>query len=394
MRMKNEGKWNYSLDFYFFWINLLVFAIVSSVSALVSAVIYHFFHLTVRIPEAVYSVVLCIALGGTVSRFFSKKILAPVNKLSKAMSRVAQGDFTVKLESNNKLNEVQKLYHNFNLMVEELAATETLQMDFVSNVSHEFKTPINAIAGYTTLLQGNPGLTPEQADYTEKILYNTKRLSGLVSNILLLSKIENQAIPSKKEVFHLDEQIRQAIVSLETRWSEKDIDLAAELENVSYVGNAPLLLHIWINLIDNAIKFNPVGGSILICLKSSEQNILVSVKDSGCGISETDRKRIFDKFYQSDISHKEAGNGLGLVRCAFMPLSIDMRLSLSNALADSAIIGILASSGLPRLRIARVASSPSITGIWISISTSANSSGSAFLIFSTAMLPLSRRYVA
>lgn len=312
MRMKNEGKWNYSLDFYFFWINLLVFAIVSSVSALVSAVIYHFFHLTVRIPEAVYSVVLCIALGGTVSRFFSKKILAPVNKLSKAMSRVAQGDFTVKLESNNKLNEVQKLYHNFNLMVEELAATETLQMDFVSNVSHEFKTPINAIAGYTTLLQGNPGLTPEQADYTEKILYNTKRLSGLVSNILLLSKIENQAIPSKKEVFHLDEQIRQAIVSLETRWSEKDIDLAAELENVSYVGNAPLLLHIWINLIDNAIKFNPVGGSILICLKSSEQNILVSVKDSGCGISETDRKRIFDKFYQSDISHKEAGNGLGL----------------------------------------------------------------------------------
>lgn len=312
MRKKKEKKWNYSLDFYFFWINLLVFAIVSIVSALVSAVIYHFFHLVVKIPEAVYSVVLCIALGGTVSRFFSKKILAPVNKLSKAMNKVAQGDFTVKLESNSKLNEVQKLYRNFNLMVEELSATETLQMDFVSNVSHEFKTPINAIAGYTTLLQGNPGLTPEQTGYTEKILYNTKRLSGLVSNILLLSKIENQAIPSKKEAFRLDEQIRQAIVSLETKWSEKNIDLAAELEAVSYVGNASLLLHIWVNLIDNAIKFNPVGGSILICLKSSEQNVLVSVQDSGCGISETDRKRIFDKFYQSDTSHKEAGNGLGL----------------------------------------------------------------------------------
>ena len=310
--MKRKGKWNYSLEFYFYWLNLCVFAATVIVAALIAAVLYQFFHLTVEIPEAVYSVILCIALGATVSRFLSKKILAPLSKVSQAMGKVAQGDFSVTLESNSKMNEIQKLYGNFNLMVKELLTTETLQTDFVSNVSHEFKTPINAINGYATLLQGNQDLTEEQSEYAEKILYNTRRLSGLVSNILLLSKIENQAIPVKKEAFRLDEQIRQAILALETKWSEKEIDLAAELEKVSYKGNGNLMLHIWLNLIDNAIKFSQKRGSICICLKASEQNILVSVRDYGCGISETDRTRIFDKFYQTDTAHKEEGNGLGL----------------------------------------------------------------------------------
>ena len=228
------------------------------------------------------------------------------------MGKVAEGDFSVMLESNSKLNEIQKLYGNFNLMVKELAATETLQTDFVSNVSHEFKTPIGAINGYAMLLQGNQDLTAEQSEYAEKILYNTRRLSGLVSNILLLSRIENQAIPMRKETFRLDEQIRQAILTLETKWSEKEIDLAAELEKVFYTGNENLMPHIWMNLIDNAIKFSQRGGSIRICLKASEQNVLVSIRDFGCGISEVDRKRIFDKFYQTDTAHKEEGNGLGL----------------------------------------------------------------------------------
>lgn len=312
MKGEKRGKWNYSLDIYFLWINILSFGAVTIISAIISALIYHFFHWTIQIPEAVYSVVLCTVLGGTTTSFLSKKILAPINKLSQAMNEVAQGDFSIRLESQSKFQEVQKLYSNFNLMVEELAATETLQMDFISNVSHEFKTPINAIEGYASLLHGDRNLTLEQAGYSEKILYNTSRLSGLVSNILLLSKIENQAIPKRCEEFSLDEQIRQAIVSLETKWSKKNIDLEADLETVTFMGNEPLLLHAWLNLIDNAIKFNSEGGMIRICLKASEQNVLVSVQDSGCGISETERKRIFDKFYQSDTSHKNEGNGLGL----------------------------------------------------------------------------------
>lgn len=312
MKKQKSGRYRFSLELYFIVMNLLVFAGVTIASAIVSAILYRIFHLTLQIPETVYTVIISIVMGGVITFFLYRKILEPINKLSKAMNKVASGDFGVTLSSKSKIDEVQQLYGDFNLMVQELSATETLKTDFVSNVSHEFKTPLGAIEGYAALLQGDSELTPNQKEYSEKILFNTKRLSDLVSNILLLSKIENQAIPAKPEPFCLDEQIRQAIVILEPKWAEKEIDLAADLVNVTYMGNESLLFHVWMNLIGNAIKFNPIGGSLRICLKASEQNVLISVQDSGCGISETDMKRIFDKFYQSDTSHKDEGNGLGL----------------------------------------------------------------------------------
>lgn len=311
MRTK-DGKWKISINLYFISMNVLVFVGVSIVSAIISALIYCGFHRLVEIPEAIYTIIISIAMGSTVTAFLYQKVLAPINHLSRAMKQVAQGNFTVRLKEESSLDEMQRLYDNFNVMVEELAATEVLQSDFVSNVSHEFKTPIGAIEGYVMLLQGKSDLPDEEAEYAEKILVNTKRLSGLVSNILLLSKVENQIIPVGRERYSLDEQIRQAVVLLEDKWTRKEIDLAAELEEVFYEGNEPLLLHVWLNLIDNAIKFSPAGGSIFICLKASETNVLFSVRDSGSGVAEPDIKRIFDKFYQSDTSHKDEGNGLGL----------------------------------------------------------------------------------
>lgn len=311
MRTK-DGKWKFSIDLYFILMNILVFVGVSIVSAIISALIYWGFHHLVEIPEAIYTIIISIVMGSVITTFLYQKVLEPINRLSRAMEQVAHGDFTVRIKEESSLDELHRLYDNFNVMVGELAATEVLQSDFVSNVSHEFKTPIGAIEGYAMLLQGKSGLAAEETEYADKILYNTKRLSGLVSNILLLSKVENQIIPAGREKYRLDEQIRQAIVLLEDKWMRKDADLAAELETVFYEGNEALLLHAWLNLIDNAVKFNPIGGSIYICLKASEQNVLFSVKDSGCGISEMDRKRIFDKFYQSDTSHKDEGNGLGL----------------------------------------------------------------------------------
>ena len=188
---------------------------------------------------------------------------------------------------------------------------QVLQMDFVSNVSHEFKTPINAIEGYTMLLQGEE-LSPDQEEYVEKILFNTQRLSGLVGNILLLSKLENQNIPMKKTEYRLDEQIRQAFLSLETKWTEKEIGFQVELEEVKYTGNEGLLMHIWMNLLDNAIKFSPAKGTITMFLKQEKNSVKFIVEDEGPGIEEDVKTRIFDKFYQVDGSHKAEGNGLGL----------------------------------------------------------------------------------
>ena len=250
-------------------------------------------------------------IAGLITSFINTKLLEPVTKLSKAMKEVSRGDFEQHLETNSRIAEVGESYQSFNVMTKELRATEVLQMDFVSNVSHEFKTPINAIEGYTMLLQGEE-LSPEQEEYVEKILFNTQRLSGLVGNILLLSKLENQNIPMKKTEYRLDEQIRQAFLSLETKWTEKEIGFQVELEEVKYTGNEGLFMHIWINLLDNAIKFSPSKGTITMFLKQEQDSVKFILEDEGPGIEDDVKSRIFDKFYQVDGSHKAEGNGLGL----------------------------------------------------------------------------------
>lgn len=165
------------------------------------------------------------------------------------MDKVADGDFSVRLDLKEfSSGEVQELYAGFNLMTYELKSTEVLQTDFVSNVSHEFKTPINAIEGYSTLLQGCENLDEDQQEYIDKILFNTKRLSTLVSNILLLSKIENQSIQTHQEWYGLDEQVREALLALEATWAPKDIDFDVDLEDLEYYGNENIMYHVWTNL--------------------------------------------------------------------------------------------------------------------------------------------------
>ena len=254
-----------------------------------------------------------LMVGGGLTQFMGRVFFEPINKLGDAMNMVAEGDFSVSLEEKNSSPEIANIYDKFNLMVKELNATEVLQTDFVSNVSHEFKTPINAIEGYATLLQDGEGLSPdEQEQYVDKILFNTQRLSSLVGNILLLSRIDNQAIPHKGAPFRLDEQIRQAIVLLEPELVKKDIEFDVEMEDITIEGNENLLFHVWNNLIGNAIKFDPPNGLINIKLHKSGGKAVLQIEDSGPGISEEGLKHIFDKFYQEDSSHKQEGNGLGL----------------------------------------------------------------------------------
>ena len=189
---------------------------------------------------------------------------------------------------------------------------ETVQSDFIANVSHEFKTPINAIEGYSMLLQGSGEISDEQRLYIEKILLNTKRLSDLVGNILLLAKLDNQSIQTQSTTFRLDEQVRHAIMLQELKWTEKDIDLDVELDDVSYCGTKDFLLHVWSNLLGNAVKFSPVGGKITVRLQKVGEEIVFTIADEGPGIPDDAKTRIFNKFYQGDGAHKEKGNGLGL----------------------------------------------------------------------------------
>ena len=255
--------------------------------------------------------VVSLVIGFLVTSLLSKLFFDPIKRLRKAMEQVAEGDFSVRLEDKSSYREIMEIYSGFNLMAKELGATEILQTDFVSNVSHEFKTPINAIEGYTTLLQSD-NLDEEQKQYVEKILFNTRRLSSLVGSILLLSKIENQSIQTNRTRYRLDEQIRQSIVALEPAWEKKEIEFDVDMDRVEYVGDESMMRHVWDNLIGNAIKFDPPCGMVRIRLSQTGEKITFTIEDCGPGLTEEAKKHLFDKFYQADSSHKEEGNGLGL----------------------------------------------------------------------------------
>ena len=170
----------------------------------------------------------------------------------------------------------------------------------------------SAVSAYTTLLQGTENIDEVENEYIERILFITRRLSEMVSNILLLSKLENQTIAAPRVPFRLDEQIRQSILALETKWTEKDLEFDVVMDEITYLGNENLMRHVWDNLIWNAIKFSPEKKGITIRLYQKEKQILFTVEDEGPGFSEDVRNRLFDKFYQEDSSHKQEGNGLGL----------------------------------------------------------------------------------
>lgn len=311
--MKKQKKTSHQMRVLFTVVVMTEMLVVVGCSWVIAAILRKWFDISFDVPLLVWMIILSAVIGGAVSMVLSYAFFGPITRLGDAMQKVSEGNFSVRLQTDKGFHEIQEIYTNFNVMTKELQATEILQTDFVSNVSHEFKTPINAIEGYATLLQGHDSISPEeQAAYVEKILFNTRRLSNLVGNILLLSKVDNQSIQPQMGSFRLDEQIRQSIVGLEAEWDAKNIEFDVELDTVEYTGNEALLIHVWNNLISNAIKFNPDGGWIGIRLNAENNRAVFTIDDNGPGIDNDALRHIFDRFYQCDSSHKQEGNGLGL----------------------------------------------------------------------------------
>ena len=309
MKKKRNGRSSLRLRFILICMSQLV--LVAALSELAGWAFRHWFGVTPELPIFVWAMVFSGTMGVAVTNHMTKMLIDPIAKLRSAMREVADGDFKVEAKCESRIQDVQDIYDSFNSMVRELSTTETLQTDFISDVSHEFKTPINAIEGYASLLEGEPS-PEEQRAYVEKILFNTRRLSALTGNILLLSKLSNQSILPQKTQFRLDEQIRQAIVALEQMWSEKELGFEVELAETPFFGYESLLPHVWTNLIGNAVKFSPKGGEIRIKMMRTEGAVVFTIEDDGPGIVPGDEEHIFTKFYQSESSHGMEGNGLGL----------------------------------------------------------------------------------
>ncbi len=254
---------------------------------------------------------LCTLLGTALTGFFSKRALKPIRKVIAATHQVAQGDFTARVDIRG-IGELEELSDSFNKMAQELSTIETLRSDFVNNFSHEFKTPIVSIRGFAKLLRDSAPNEAERSEYLSIIIDESERLASLSTNVLTLSKYENIEIVPDKAAFRLDEQIRRAAALAEPKWAQKSLALNARLEEITYTGNEDLTQQIWLNLMDNAMKFSHPGGQISLELCREGQSIVFTLRDEGIGMDAATLQHIFDRFYQADASHLQAGNGLGL----------------------------------------------------------------------------------
>lgn len=313
--MKNRVKWNYNL-----WLTfaLSVIAIYFFIFVLFGAVA--FFLLKPSIPSGqrlsfwtpfVIFIVAGFIAATVLTLWVSSRLLEPMEHLSEALDLIASGNFTIRLPEDPSLSQVYRTNRNFNKMAKELSSIQMLQSDFIQNVSHEIKTPLAAIEGYAALLQ--EACLPEELNtYASRITESTRQLAALTGNVLKLSRLEKQEIITEKEYFSLDEQLREALLSLEPLWSKKELEIDIDIPSVNYFGNTGLLCQVWTNLFSNAIKFTPTGGSIHVVMEENSGGITVKIHDTGIGMTEDIQKHIFEKFFQGEKSHCLEGNGLGL----------------------------------------------------------------------------------
>ncbi len=256
-----------------------------------------------------------LVLGAIVSVLAIRFPLKPVNNIISQMNRLASGDFKARLELGKPFGNIStavEITDSFNKMAQELESTEMLRSDFINNFSHEFKTPIVSIAGFAKLLKrGN--LTEEQKkEYIDIIEEESIRLAAMATNVLNLTKYENQTILTDVSTFNLSEQLRSGILALERKWSKKNINFNLDIGEYMISGNKDMLKRVWLNLIDNAIKFSDEGGVIKIKVGDLGNTYAVSILNYGIEIAPEQQKKIFKKFYQADESHAGEGNGIGL----------------------------------------------------------------------------------
>lgn len=256
----------------------------------------------------------CIIIGSILSAMLSGILLRPLNDLKEGLLKVSKGDFTVRLEENGN-SELSHIQESFNIMVKELGNTELFRNDFINDFSHEFKTPMVSVYGFAKQLKKG-GLTKEQEqEYIDIIINESQRLINMSSNILMLSKLENQEIITDKKDFSLDEELRKCVLQLQGQWGEKNQEVIPDLCEITYYGNSEMLKQVWLNVIGNAVKYTPDGGTIEVKLDinpKNEQEVRVRITDNGIGMDKATAERIFEKFYQGDSSHATGGNGLGL----------------------------------------------------------------------------------
>ncbi len=318
-REKNKEQFSLTLVFAVF-----VFVVLLAAIAFSTALIYFFSTIEgfsglneeISLGTVVLSMIgFSIFFGASFSLLLAQVPLKPMNRFIRHMNALAKGNFRARLRFRGALSKhklIKEIEDSVNTLAEELEKTEMLRSDFINNFSHEFKTPIVSIAGLARLLNKNDISDEDRHRYLTAIEDESLRLATMATNILNLTKVESQSILTDVSEFNLSEQIRSSVLLLENKWARKDMDLQIDFDEYTVRANEELLKEVWINLIDNAVKFAPRGGTLSISISDGAESLAVSVANTGQEISDKDKESIFKKFYKTDKSHSSEGNGIGL----------------------------------------------------------------------------------
>lgn len=279
-------------------------------------------------PGEIVAVILfgSLIIAGILGAAISATLVQPLRRMTFAIKQLASGDFTYRLEKHGRfsLREVDEFARAFNVAASELASTEMMRAGFISDFSHEFRTPINSLSGFAQLLRDDDLTAEERREYADIIVEESERLAGLSERILLLSKMEAAPILPEKTTVDVAEQLRRTVILLEPRLGAKNITVDLSLDTAYVQGNSAYLVQLWTNLLDNAVKFSPEGGRVSVALysgrteegsKTPDGEAVAWISDEGCGMDDATKARIFERFYQGDTSHASAGSGLGLALC-------------------------------------------------------------------------------
>ncbi|MBO4422994.1 MAG: HAMP domain-containing histidine kinase [Clostridia bacterium] len=321
MKKKTERKFRVSLALLFSGIVLVILLVTTAIVA--GIIILLVYNRILKFGEVGFNagsfmlllIGLSLGVGITLSFSTSRLSLTPINKIVNAMNRLAAGDYTARLSFKGPLGKhptVSEFTGSFNKMASELERNKVIHKDFINNFSHEFKTPIVSVAGFARLLKRDNLSKEKRNEYLQVIEEESLRLSQMATNVLNLTKIENQQSLSDVGVFNLTEQIRTCILMLESKWEKKNIEFSLFNDEYDIRASEELLKQVWINLLDNAVKFSPQDGLITVAIDKEPSDVKVTFTNSGDTIPAESIDRIFDSFYQADESHSTEGNGIGL----------------------------------------------------------------------------------
>ena len=315
MKKEKFGRY-YSLRAYVVACVFVIMMWAGFLTGAIMIILHYFFGQMSRFQAPLVIVAVCLLvsvfMGTCVSAFVGNRMVRPLKKMIAAMKKVEKGDLSVSVDASSTEGEINELVESFNRMVQELNSIEMFRENFINSFSHEFKTPIVSIQGFAKQLKKDNISEEKKQEYIDIIIDESKRLTNLSSNILMLTKLENQTIITDKDKFSLDEQIRDSILLLEKQWSAKDIEFDIDMDSITYVTNEDMMSQVWVNILSNAIKFSPTKSKISITLHETENEIRVQIKDNGIGMNEETINHIFERFYQGDKAHSQEGNGLGL----------------------------------------------------------------------------------